>query len=165
MQKTVRSNRERTSIAYRERLSPSLWLVASAAVTAPMAALVFTPLDATLALIIGAAVGIAVVAIMILGSPVVEIRDGWLHAGRAHIDAIYLGDVEALTGEDARTARGTGLHPRSWHLIRGGIDGIVVVTVTDPDDPAPSWVISSRTPDRLAAAITRAGAMQRTPRR
>jgi hypothetical protein len=37
--------------------------------------------------------------------------------------------------------------------------------VTDPDDPTPSWVISSRTPDRLAAAIRVAQATQRTPRR
>ncbi|MEZ3161019.1 DUF3093 family protein [Microbacterium sp. BWT-B31] len=150
---------------YRERLSPSLWAIVAAAVCAPMAALVLTPIDTTLALLVGVAVGVGVVAAMVFASPVVEVRDGELRAGRAHIDLEWLANPRALTADAARTARGAELHPRSWHLIRGGIDGIVVVDVTDPDDPAPSWVLSSRTPDRLASAVRRAAATQRTPRR
>jgi len=30
---------------------------------------------------------------------------------------------------------------------------VVIVPITDPDDPVSSWMLSSRTPDRLAAAI------------
>ena len=88
-----------------------------------------------------------------------------LRAGRAHIDVALLGEPAIMIGDQARHARGPGLDPRSWHVIRGGIDGVVVTAVTDPDDPTPSWVISSRTPDRLAAAIRVAQATQRTPSR
>jgi hypothetical protein len=84
-----------------------------------------------------------------------------LSAGRARIDVSLLGRPVAVTGMEARAARGPGLDPRGWHLIRGGIDGIVVVPVTDPDDPTPTWTISSRTPDRLAAAVQRAQAASR----
>lgn len=150
---------------YRERLGPSLWSLVAAAVAAPMAALVFAPLDTTVALVIGAAVGVAVIALMIAGSPVVELHDGVLRAGRAHIPVEVLGDPVVFTGEDARHGRGPGLDPRSWHLIRGGIDGVVVIPVADPDDPTPTWVISSRTPDRLAAAVRRAQARRSTPHR
>ncbi|MFE1645102.1 DUF3093 domain-containing protein [Microbacterium sp. P01] len=138
---------------YRERLGPSLWAMVAAALSAPMAALVFVQLNPTLALAVGAVVGAAIIALMIAGSPVVEIRNGWLYAGRAHIEVRHLGGTEVFRGDEARAARGVGLHPRSWHVIRGGIDGIAVIEVTDPDDPCPSWVISSRTPDRLAAAV------------
>ena len=99
------------------------------------------------------------------GAPVVELRDGMLRAGRARIEVELLGEPQILTGEQARHARGPGLDPRSWHLIRGGIDGIVVTEVTDPDDPTPAWVMSSRTPDRLAAALRLAQATRRTPSR
>lgn len=150
---------------YRERLGPSLWTLVSAAVAAPMAALVFAPIDTTLALVIGAVVGVAVVALLVAGSPVVEIRGGELRAGRAHIDVSLLGEPSAYAGEAARTARGAGLDPRSWHVIRGGIDGIVVVPVLDPDDPAPAWVMSTRTPERLVAAVRRAQIRRRTPSR
>lgn len=139
-----------------------MWVLVSAALAAPMAALVLAPLDRTLALVIGAAVGVAVVGLLVAGSPVVELRDGVLNAGRATIEVHHLGEPVVLSGDQARHARGAGLDPRSWHVIRGGIDGVVVVPVLDPDDPTPTWVISTRTPDRLAAALRRAQATRRT---
>ena len=142
MQKTARDRAvAEASPLFRERLSPSLWVLVSAAVVAPMAALVFAPIDTSVALVAGAIAGVLFVALLIAGSPV------------------------ATTGADAQNARGPGLDPRAWHVIRGGIDGVVVVEVTDPDDPTPEWVVSSRTPDRLAAAIRRAQATPSTPGR
>jgi len=140
---------------YRERLTPSLWAIVSAAVVAPMAALVFVPLDQTFALAIGVLVAVLVVVLMIAGAPVIAVRGGILHAGRAHIDVHLLGRPTTYEAQQARQARGPGLDPRDWHVIRGGIDGVVRVSVEDPDDPTPSWVLSTRTPDRLAAAIRR----------
>ena len=145
-------------LVYRERLSPSLWVLVSAALAGPMAALVFTPFDTTLALGIGVLVAIAVVALLIASSPVVEIRDGMLRAGRARIEVELLGDGIASAGEAARHARGPGLDRRAWHVIRGGIDAVAVIPVLDPADPTPVWVISSRTPDRLLAGLQRAKA-------
>lgn len=162
MQKTAHDGRAGD---YRERLGPSLWILVSAAVAGPMAALVFAPIDTTVALVAGALVGVLVVALLVAASPRVEVTAGELRAGRAHIDVRFLGDPVPLTGEEARQARGVGLNPRAWHLIRGGIDGVVVVPVEDADDPVPAWVISSRTPDRLAAAVRRAQVRRRTPSR
>lgn len=147
---------------YRERLGPSLWVLVSAAVAGPMAALVFAPIDTTVALLAGALVGVAVVALLVAGAPVVAVRDGMLHAGRAHMPVDLMGEPTVSTGEEARLQRGPGLDPRAWHVIRGGIDGVVVIPVEDADDPTPAWVISSRTPDRLAAAVRRAQLMQST---
>ena len=151
MQKTTAGMRP--AYAYRERLSPSLWVLVSAAVVGPMAALVVTPIAPTLALVVGAVVGVGVIAALVALSPVVEVRDGWLRAGRAKIEVRYLGEPEPLTGEAAREARGPQLDPRSWLLMRAGVDGIVRVALADPRDPVPSWLISTRTPDRLSAAI------------
>lgn len=163
MQKTMQGRRDAAATDYRERLSPSLWMIVSAAVCAPMAALVFVPLDRTVALVIGIAVGVAVVALMLAASPTVSVGGGELRAGRAHIPVELLDEGSWSTGEEARQARGVGLNPRSWHLLRGGIDGVATFAVTDPDDPTPSWVISSRTPDRLVAAVRRARSTPRTP--
>ncbi|MBO9626851.1 MAG: DUF3093 domain-containing protein [Microbacterium sp.] len=138
---------------YRERLSPSLWLLVTVALAGPMVSLIFVPVGSTVALVAGAAVSALLVIGFIAATPVVSVTGAVLRAGRAHIDARFLGDPIALTGDDARHARGPGLPALGWHLIRGGIDGIVVVPNTDPDDPVDAWTISSRTPDRLAAAI------------
>ena len=145
-----------TRTTYRERLSPSLRLLATVALAGPMVSLIFVPVGSTVALVAGAAVSAVLVALLVASTPVVSVIDGVLRAGRAHIDVRHLGEPIALTADEARQARGPGLPARGWHLIRGGIDGVVVVPVIDPDDPAESWTISTRTPDRLAAAI-RAG--------
>ncbi|MDZ8172790.1 DUF3093 domain-containing protein [Microbacterium xanthum] len=140
---------------YRERLSPSLWALVAGGLAGPMAALVLAPIDTTAALALGGMVGIGVIAAWIAASPRIEVTGTCVRVGRAHIDARHLGEPVTLTGEDARHARGPGLHPRAWHLLRGGIDGIVVIPIEDPDDPVPAWYVSSRTPDRLAAAVRR----------
>jgi hypothetical protein len=93
------------------------------------------------------------------------VGQGRLSAGRARIPVEYLGEPVALTAQEARDARGRDADPRSCMLVRGGIGGIVVVPVEDPDDPTPAWIVSTRTPDRLAAALRRAQLTQRTPRR
>lgn len=141
---------------YRERLSPSLWALLSAALAAPMVALVFVPLDGTVALITGIAVGAALIFALVASAPIVTVRDGELRVGRAHIPVSLLGEPEACSGEDARAARGPGLHRDAWHLLRPGIDGIVRVPVRDDRDPVSEWVFATRTPDRVVAAIRRA---------
>ncbi|WP_298036415.1 DUF3093 domain-containing protein [uncultured Microbacterium sp.] len=142
-----------TRARYRERLSPSLWLLVTAALAGPMITLTFTPLGSFPALLIGIGAAVLIVALLIITSARIRVEGTVLHAGRAHIDARWLGEVTEFTGDAARQARGPGLPARGWNLIRGGIDGLVRVENTDPDDPVTSWSISTRTPDRLAAAI------------
>lgn len=154
-----------SDVVYRERLSPSLWTLVAAAVCAPMVALALSPVDTTLALVAGVAVAALIIWALMAAAPRVEVSDGELRAGRAHIPVDLLGEPVAYSGEDARFARGRDADPRSWMLVRGGISGAVVVPVEDADDPTPAWVVSSRTPDRLAAAVRRAQVRQRTPRR
>ncbi len=47
------------------------------------------------------------------------------------------------------------LDARAWLLLRGWIPGVVRVRLDDPDDPTPYWLVSSRHPRRLAAALTK----------
>jgi len=94
--------------------------------------------------------------VLVFTSPVLEVRNGELRVGRAHIDVHELGEAEALWSEDARAARGPELSRTAWHLLRGGIDPIVRGAVSDPGDPVSEWVFSTRTPDRVVAAIRRA---------
>lgn len=154
MQNTTQGTRE----SYRERLSPSLWMLVTIALVGPMVSLVFAPVASSIAIAIGAAVSLVLVVLSILLAPVISVRGTVLHAGRAHIDARWLGEPEHFTGQDARDRRTRDIARDGWHLIRGGIDGLVVVPLTDPDDPMRSWTISSRTPDRLSAAIRAARA-------
>lgn len=143
-------------LGYAERLTPSLWVLGAAVVVAPMATLVFVPIDATVGLVAGVVVMCLVIGALIALSPRIVVSGSELRVGPAHIDAGYLGAPLALSGADARAARGPSLRATAWHRFRPGIDGVVIVPLRDPDDPVTEWVFSSRTPDRVAAAITRA---------
>jgi len=112
--------------------------------------------------VIGGVVSLGLVTLSILASTRLKVVGTVLHAGRAHIDVTWLGEPKEFSGEQARAKRTHDFARDGWHLLRGGIDGMVVMPVTDPDDPARSWTISSRTPDRLAAAIRTAQASATT---
>ncbi len=147
-----------TTPRYRERLAPSLPLFVAICLAGPMVTLSFVPVGSILALALGLLATVAIILLAVYSSPVVSVEGTTLRAGRAHIDAHWLGEPAQFTEEAAREARGPGLDRRGWHLIRGGIGGVVVVPITDPADPVSTWTISTRTPDRLAAAIERARA-------
>lgn len=154
-----------TGVHYRERIGPPLWLIIAAAVVAPMAALVVIRVSSGVALLTGLLVAILVVALLFAAAPVIKVVGHELLVGRARIDVAYLGTPHAFTGADAHHERGVGLDRRAWHQLRGGVDGVVVVPVIDQEDPTPAWVFSSRTPERIAAAIVRAQAIPHTPYR
>lgn len=149
MQNTPHRARE----SYSERLAPSLWMLISIALVGPMAALAFAPVTPGIAVAVGAAVSLLLVVLSVALSPVVRVNGTVLYAGRAHIDVRWLGEPEHFTGQDAKDRRTCDIDRNGWYLFRGGIEGVVVVPITDPDDPVRSWTISSRTPDRLDAAI------------
>jgi hypothetical protein len=87
------------------------------------------------------------------GSPSVEVEDGWLRAGRARISGEFLGGAESLDPEATRRVAGRDADARAYLLLRPYLKRAVRVTIRDSRDPAPYWLISSRDPDHLAAAI------------
>jgi hypothetical protein len=87
------------------------------------------------------------------GAPRVEVDDGWLRAGRARIAGEFLGDAEPLDASETRRVAGPGADARAYLLLRPYLKRAVRVTVRDDRDPAPYWLVSSRDPEHLAAAI------------
>ncbi|WP_245777760.1 DUF3093 domain-containing protein [Lentzea xinjiangensis] len=96
---------------------------------------------------------LTVALIVRMGSTKVEVTGGELRAGEARIPLELLGEVEIIAPEDRRKAMGPHLDPAAFVVHRGWVKPLVRVRVTDPQDPTPYWVISTRHPEELAAAI------------
>jgi hypothetical protein len=96
---------------------------------------------------------LTIVLIVRMGSTKVEVSGGELKAGDAHIPLDLLGDVEIIEPQDRRKAMGPYLDPAAYVVHRGWVKPLVRVRVNDPDDPTPYWMISTRRPDELVAAI------------
>jgi len=89
-----------------------------------------------------------------IGSPRVVVRGGVLHAGPAHISVDLLGPVEPLDAEETRRVHGVDADARAYLLTRPYLKRSVKVTVVDPADRTPYWLVSTRHPNELAAALT-----------
>lgn len=138
---------------YKERLWPAPWLFVATALVIPASLLVFLPISVIAGVVVALVLYAGVAAILVFTSPVIEVIDGRLRAGRAVIAVDQLGEPQAFRSGSATAERGVRLHARAFLVIRGWVDPVVRVPVLDPHDPAPYWLLSTRTPERLIAAI------------
>lgn len=98
-------------------------------------------------------VALFVAAMLSYGSTRITVADGVLHAGRARIEAAYVGSAEPLDAESARRLAGPEADARAYLLLRPYLKRAVKVQIADPADPAPYWLLATRHPRSLAKAI------------
>ena len=144
---------------YDERLGVPLrwWALATMFLASMLIAfLVATPAWVAVA---GTAVLVALVLALFLGygAARVSVRDGVLTAGRARISLEHVGEVEALDAARTRLLAVREADARAYLLLRPYLSRAVRIGIDDPADPTPYWLVSSRRPDRLAAALRGTG--------
>lgn len=140
---------------HRERLSaPLSWWVGTAGFAVTWGWLFLVILGQSAALI-AAAVVFAAVGLLLqrYGSVSVAADANGLSAGASRLTPSFVGAVEVLDPEQYRHQLGAGADVRAHLVTRPYLDRGVLVRVHDPADPTPYWLISSRHPDQLAAAL------------
>jgi hypothetical protein len=147
---------------YREKLWPTPWIYIATLLLVPASILVLAPVSLPAGIATGVILYLAAVGSLSLTAPVIEVTEGMLHAGRAEISLAQTGEAVPAFEADARIERGTGLDARAYLVIRGWVQPVVKVPITDPADPAPYWLLSSRRPTELAAAINGSRRPERT---
>jgi hypothetical protein len=138
---------------YRERLWPAPWVFIATALVIPASLLVFLPISLPVGVGVAAALYAAVVGVLLVTTATIEVTEAGFRAGRARMPRSVVGGAQAFQGDEATAERGVRLDARAWLLLRGWIPGVVRVEVDDVNDPTPYWLISSRQPERLAAAL------------
>jgi hypothetical protein len=142
------------AVLYEERLWPSFWIWLIAAGFSSATIVMFAPISMFVGYSVAVVVAIIVFTLLILSTPRITVTATSLTVGRASIERTYLGSVEWYTGDDATHQRGPGLNGIAYLCIRGWISPVVKIQITDPEDRTPYWLVSSRTPERLVAALT-----------
>ncbi len=139
--------------AYRERLVPGPWVFIACGLLVPAGLLVFLPISTTVGIIASIALYAAAVVFLLATTPTIAVTADTLRASRAVLPREFVGEAVALHGQDAFIARGPQLDARAYTLLRGFVRDVVRVENTDPADPAPYWVISTRRPEALVEAL------------
>jgi hypothetical protein len=145
---------------FRERLWPAPWLFLATALVIPASLLVFLPINTTAGIVVAAVLYAGCVALLLLGSPVVEVTESTLAVGKARLPLSVVAGAVASRGTQARAERGVGLDARAFLMIRGWVDPVVRVTLDDPNDPTPYWLISTRRPEELVRVLTASAAAE-----
>jgi hypothetical protein len=83
----------------------------------------------------------------------IEVKDGELRIGKAHIPVRYLADVEIITKRDFSFQRTRGADPAAYFAITFWVSEGVKVKVVDERDPTPYWLISTKKAQELGAAL------------
>ncbi|MFI1836316.1 DUF3093 domain-containing protein [Streptomyces olivaceoviridis] len=139
---------------YEERLTaPRSWWLISVLVGVSFA-LILLPFG-TLPLLGGLVGGTAAAAVVAsaYGSPRIRLVGDSLIAGEAKIPVAALGEARVLDAEEARAWRTYKADTRAFLLLRAYIPTALRVEVTDQQDPTPYLYLSTREPEKLAAAI------------
>lgn len=144
--------------SYRERLWPSPGLLIALLLLLPAVFMVITPIEAALALPAAIAAYVLIAGSLVLMSPVVRVENGVLTAGSAKVPLSALGAVTVLDDAALRKTLGPGADARAYLLVRGFIHRGLRIEIVDAEDPTPYWVLTSRRPQRFAAAIDAAKA-------
>ena len=138
---------------YRERLWPAAWVFLATALVIPASLLVFLPISTIAGIICAIVLYGAIVVTLLVTTPAVDVDDALFTAGRARLPRTAIATATPFTGQEATAQRGTQLDARAWLLLRGWIPGVVKVQLDDPSDPTPYWLVSTRHPAKLAAAL------------
>jgi Protein of unknown function (DUF3093) len=144
--------------SYRERLlvPVSYWLLA-----VPVVVL----LGAETWFIVGGFVPPAVIGVLAVivatflvhwSAATIEVTGAVLRAGRDTLALSEAGKVIALDEKQAMALRGPRADPSAHLLLRPYLKRAVYIGLADPSDGVPYWLVATRHPDRLAAAIERA---------
>jgi hypothetical protein len=96
---------------------------------------------------------LATVGLWWLGRVRVTVADGELFVDDAHLPMRFIAEVRPLSSTEKRDLLGPHAELDAFVVQRPWIAGAVQIELDDPADPTPYWVISTRHPERLVAAL------------
>ena len=150
---------------YLERVRAPWWLWLSVVVWPAMLGIAYAAATTDL---VGFVVAGVVTTVALFGvwryTVTIRVDAAGLSVGRVRLEAAYVGAATALDRDAAGRRRGVDADPRAFVVLRGWVPTAVRMSVDDERDPTPYWLVATRHPDELAAALAtcRAGAPSRS---
>ncbi|HEY0240958.1 MAG TPA: DUF3093 domain-containing protein [Friedmanniella sp.] len=139
---------------FRERVQvPPTWWVFAALCAATLGGACGFYLGRVFALAVGVPLLVFVGLAFLATSYVIEVDETELRVGRAVIGRGWIGAVRPLDAVRTGVRSGVGADARAHLVLRPWISTTVELTLADPADPVPYWLVSTRRPGALATAL------------
>ncbi len=143
---------------YRERLAvPIAWWILAVPVILILGAYgMYANLNGTTVVVIYIVIAVAYLAVLVSwGATSIEVSDGRLRVGRDVLALAQVTEVVALDPAQSAALRGPRADPAAHMLLRPFLKQAVYIAVQDPAGQVPYWLVGTRHPVDLAAAIER----------
>jgi len=147
------------TVRYRERLWVPWWwwLVGPAASAVPATSVNMGVRDLPDWLPYTALALVAVGVLLWLSRTEVQVIDTGpeveLAAGQAHLPTSAVASSAVIPASAKSAALGRQLDPAAYVVHRSWVGPMALVVLDDPEDPTPYWLVSTRHPERLLAAL------------
>jgi hypothetical protein len=140
-------------IIYRERVRPDLGTFIAVATLLPAVTLVSEPFDYRIGIAVGLILVISIWAALFFLAPVIKVGSSHLTVARAKIPRNLLGKIEEIAKDEIFSERGPKLDPAAYKVFQGTVKTAIKISLNDPNDPTPYWIISTRKPAQLAEVL------------
>ncbi|GAC68895.1 DUF3093 domain-containing protein [Gordonia soli] len=142
---------------FTERLGlPWWWWPAGAVVTGVVGYEIQLSAHRAVWSVVGYVVVAALITLLFWSMSRVRIRvgaDGELHADKAVLPRAVIARGATIPATAKSAALGRQLDPAAYLVHRAWIKTMVLLVLDDPDDPTPYWLVSTRRPAELLAAL------------
>jgi hypothetical protein len=143
-------------VIFTEVLRPPIWVLAFIYfMFLSLVIAIWAALDTTATMV---ALAIATLAIPFIARSLTSrilVNQNELRIDKAHIDLQYLGKVTVLDSDAMRLLRTRDADPAAFLAIKFWASKGIKIEVTDPRDPTPYWLITSKRGEKLAAFLTK----------
>ena len=114
---------------------------------------IWAAFDNNVALVAFIIATIAIIYIAIAMRSTITLDGEELRIDRAHIDIKYLGSITVLDSPAMRLLRTRDADPAAYLAIKFWMPKGIKITVVDPRDPTPYWLITSKRGEEIAALL------------
>ena len=146
-------NEKRIEPQYKERVVPKWSSFLPVLGVFPALWLTFLPINEPAGFWSGIAATALIVLAMIAKSARIVVTAGSLQVSNASIERKHISNVVVIPKDEAFAARGRELDPRAWIHFQGSVPTLVRVVISDPADPTPYWLFSTRNPEEIKKVL------------
>jgi hypothetical protein len=141
-------------VIFKEVLRPPIWVLAFIYfLLLSLVIAIWAAFDNNVALVAFITATIAIIYIAIAMRSTITLDGEELRIDRAHIDIKYLGSATVLDSPAMRLLRTRDADPAAYLAIKFWMPKGIKITVVDPRDPTPYWLITSKRGEELAALL------------
>ncbi|MHC6220428.1 DUF3093 domain-containing protein [Arthrobacter sp. MMS24-S77] len=144
-----------TGVLFAEKLWPSPWIWIVVVGLSAAGILMFAPISITAGIIAALVLFAIMTTMLLLSTPAIVVDRDTVQVGRASIQREFVGAVTTYRKDEATAERGVRLNGLAFLCLRGWIDPVVRIEITDPADRTPYWLTSTRHPEELLAALSK----------